>query len=30
MLEQVAGVAYVAMVVSRLVGLTVLRQSDRR
>ena len=30
MLEQVAGIAYVAMVVSRLVGLTVLRQSDRR
>ena len=29
MLEQVAGLAYVAMVVSRLVGLTVLRQSDR-
>jgi hypothetical protein len=27
MLEQVAGVAYVAMVVSRLVGLTVLRKS---
>jgi hypothetical protein len=30
MLEQVARIAYVAMVVSRLVGLTVLRQSDRR
>lgn len=30
MLEQVAGIAYVAMVVSRLVGLTVLRQADRR
>jgi hypothetical protein len=29
MLEQVAGVAYVAMVVSRLVGLTVLRKADR-
>jgi hypothetical protein len=28
MLEQVAGVAYVAMVVSRLVGLTVLRRGD--
>jgi hypothetical protein len=27
MLEQVAGVAYVAMVVSRLVGLTVMRRS---
>jgi hypothetical protein len=27
MLEQVAGVAYVAMVVSRLVGLTVLRRA---
>ena len=25
MLEQLAGVAYIAMVVSRLVGLTVLR-----
>ena len=30
MLEQVGGLAYVAMVVSRLVGLTVLRQSERR
>ena len=29
MLEQVAGVAYVAMVVSRLVGLTVLRRPVR-
>ena len=29
MLEQVAGVAYVAMVVSRLVGLTVLRRAVR-
>jgi hypothetical protein len=29
MLEQLAGVAYVAMVVSRLVGLTVLRRPDR-
>jgi hypothetical protein len=29
MLEQVAGIAYVAMVVSRLVGLTVLRRADR-
>jgi hypothetical protein len=29
MLEQVAGVAYIAMVVSRLVGLTVLRRADR-
>ena len=30
MLEQVAGVAYIAMVVSRLVGLTVLHRADRR
>ena len=29
MLEQVAGVAYIAMVVSRLVGLTVLRRAVR-
>jgi Ion channel len=29
MLEQLAGVAYIAMVVSRLVGLTVLRRADR-
>jgi hypothetical protein len=29
MIEQVAGVAYVAMVVSRLVGLTVMRRGDR-
>jgi hypothetical protein len=29
MLEQVAGIAYVAMVVSRLVGLTVLRRASR-
>ena len=29
MLEQLAGLAYVAMVVSRLVGLTVLRRADR-
>ena len=29
MLEQVAGVAFIAMVVSRLVGLTVLRHADR-
>jgi hypothetical protein len=28
MLEQVAGVAYVAMVVSRLVGLLVMRQTQ--
>ena len=28
MIEQLAGVAYVAMVVSRLVGLTVLRRAD--
>jgi ion channel len=30
MLEQVAGLAYVAMLVSRLVGLTVLRRRDAR
>jgi Ion channel len=29
MIEQLAGVAYIAMVVSRLVGLTVLRGADR-
>jgi hypothetical protein len=29
MIEQLAGVAYIAMVVSRLVGLTVLRRADR-
>jgi hypothetical protein len=29
MIEQVAGVAYVAMVVSRLVGLTVIRRVDK-
>ena len=29
MLEQLAGVAYIAMVVSRLVGLTVLRRAQR-
>jgi ion channel len=28
MLEQLAGIAYVAMVVSRLVGLTVMRRAD--
>jgi hypothetical protein len=28
MLEQLAGVAYVAMVVSRLVGLTIMRRAD--
>jgi hypothetical protein len=28
MLEQLAGVAYIAMVVSRLVGLTVMRRSQ--
>ena len=28
MIEQLAGLAYVAMVVSRLVGLTVLRRSE--
>jgi hypothetical protein len=27
MLEQVAGIAYIAMVVSRVVGLTVLRRA---
>jgi hypothetical protein len=30
MIEQLAGIAYVAMVVSRLVGLLVLRGADRR
>jgi hypothetical protein len=30
MLEQLAGIAYVAMVVSRLVGLTVLRRPENR
>lgn len=30
MLEQLAGVAYIAMVVSRLVSLTVLRHADRK
>ena len=30
MLEQISGLAYVAMLVSRLVGLTVLRRADRR
>jgi hypothetical protein len=30
MLEEVAGIAYVAMVVSRLVGLTVLRRASTR
>ena len=29
MLEQLAGVAYIAMVVSRLVGLTVTRRANR-
>jgi hypothetical protein len=29
MIEQLAGVAYIAMVVSRLVGLTVLRRAER-
>jgi hypothetical protein len=28
MIEQLAGLAYVAMLVSRLVGLTVMRQKD--
>ena len=28
MLEQVAGIAYVAMVVSRLVGLLVMRRAE--
>jgi hypothetical protein len=28
MLEQLAGVGYIAMVVSRLVGLTVIRRSN--
>jgi hypothetical protein len=28
MLEQLAGIAYVAMVVSRLVGLTVMRRAN--
>ena len=28
MIEQLAGVAYIAMVVSRLVSLTVLRRAD--
>jgi hypothetical protein len=30
MLEQLAGLAYVAMLVSRLVGLTVLRRAGNR
>jgi hypothetical protein len=30
MLEQVGGVAYVAMVVSRLVGLLVMRQTQAK
>jgi ion channel len=30
MFEQLAGIAYVAMVVSRLVGLTVMRRAERR
>jgi hypothetical protein len=30
MLEQLAGIAYIAMVVSRLVGLTVMRHRDNR
>jgi hypothetical protein len=29
MIEQLAGLAYVAMLVSRLVGLTVMRRSGR-
>jgi hypothetical protein len=29
MIEQVAGVLYVALVVARLVGLTVARQANR-
>ncbi len=29
MLEQFAGVAYIAVVVSRLIGLTIVRQRDR-
>jgi hypothetical protein len=29
MFEQLAGVAYLAMVVSRLVGLTVMRRTER-
>jgi hypothetical protein len=29
MFEQLAGIAYVAMVVSRLVGLTVMRGTQR-
>lgn len=29
MIEQVAGVLYIALVVARLVGLTVARQSNR-
>jgi hypothetical protein len=29
MFEQLAGVAYLAMVVSRLVGLTVMRRAER-
>ena len=30
MIEQLAGVAYIAMVVSRLVSLTVLRRADAK
>ena len=30
MLEQLAGVAYIAMVVSRLVGLTIIRRTNTR
>jgi hypothetical protein len=30
MIEQLAGVAYIAMIVSRLVGLTVMRRSEER
>jgi hypothetical protein len=29
MIEQLAGLGYIAMIVSRLVGLTVMRRSDR-
>jgi hypothetical protein len=29
MLEELAGVGYIATVVSRLIGLTILRQRDR-
>jgi hypothetical protein len=30
MVEQLAGVAYIAMVVSRLVSLTVMQRADNR